>query len=92
MAGQAGEQLDSWEAVLDDTNRPIEPTDLDHYSNLVNCYSDINSHVEARRQDLVNVEGFAQNILARGENLLKRYHERLSNELGGSRRRCNAFA
>ena len=71
MGGRAEKVLREWQSVLDETSRPLEPSVLSNYSDLVKCYSELNSHVERRRQDIVNCEGYAQNIIARGEALLR---------------------
>ena len=80
-ADEIGGMLDQWESVIYDRSRPLEDHDLDFYAGLVTHFKDINSRVERRRKDMVNIEGFAQNVLARTESLLKAFHERLSTQM-----------
>ena len=91
LGGRAEKVLREWQFVLDETDRPLDPSVLSNYSELVKCYSELNSHVERRRQDIVNCEGYAQNIIARGETLLQRFHERAMTELDGTRGRVLAL-
>ena len=91
LGGRAEKVLREWQSVLDETNRPLDPSVLSNYSELVKCYSDLNSHVERRRQDIVNCEGYAQNIIARGETLLERFHQRAMAELNHAHGRAFAL-
>ena len=81
LGGQVEKVLNDWSALLDRTGRSLNSDDLSHYDDLLKCYAALNNHVERRRQDIVNCEGYAQNILVRGEHLLKRFHTRLMAEL-----------
>ena len=91
LGGRAEKVLREWQFVLDETDRPLDPSVLSNYSELVKYYSELNSHVERRRQDIVNCEGYAQNIIARGETLLQRFHERAMTELDGTKGRVLAL-
>ena len=81
LGGRAEQVLQEWQSVLDETDRPLDQSVLSNYDEMVKCYDDLNSHVEKRRQDIVNCEGYAQNIIARGETLLVRFHRRAMAEL-----------
>ena len=91
LGGRAEIVLREWQSVLDETDRPLDPSVLSNYSELVKCYSELNSHVERRRQDIVNCEGYAQNIIARGETLLEKFHQRAMTELDSAKGRVLAL-
>ena len=77
--------LARWQHLLDDPDHLPRESDKESYERLLQFYAEINQQVELRRQQLVNCEGFMQNVLARGETLLGRQHSVLYEQLSSLR-------